>query len=124
MSRPYHPDEIVDAREAGSAYAQPANAAMTGKMQPKYTNDAALPVAEGVVAIEDLHRQLDNLRAEADTLRTRLAPVLAVAPAEGARASEAFGTGSSVVCAEIREATQKAALVRGILSEIHERYQF
>lgn len=124
MSRPYHPDETADAREAGSAYAQPANAAMTGKMQPKYTNDAGMPASEGVIAIEDLHRQLDNLRAEADALRSRLAPVLAVAAAEGARASETFGTGSSAVCAEIREATQKAALVRGILSEIYERYQF
>lgn len=124
MSRPYHPDEAADAREVGSAYAQPANAAMTGKMQPKYTTEPTMPAGDGVVAIEDLQRQLDNLRAEADALRSRLAPVLSQVSATPMAREEAFGNGSSAVCAEIREATQKAALVRGILSDINERYQF
>lgn len=127
MNRPYHPDESVDAREAGSAYAESANspARLAASMRNVASAAERFP-SEGETSLADLNLQLSNLREEANELLTRLDPVLQP-PGPPVPMNAAGGTAGgavSDVVAAIREATSKVAIVRGTLSQIRERFQF
>lgn len=112
----------MDPREPGATHdARPDYA----RLQSECATTCATKLSAGEGAMNALHRDLNNLRDEANVLAERLNAVLAPlgppTPINGAAASSAP---RGEVLASLESAADKVAQIRATLSGISDRYQF